>query len=405
MSTLSKARLRELACEAGLAVIAVTTADPFPSLAETLVERIRNGHLDGLAWFTEERARFSCTPRNLHPSARSIVSVALPYWQPDPSCPDDGIPRGRIARYAWGRDYHRTLLRRMERLHRLIEGELGRIVEARFLVDTARIVDRAVAARSGLGWYGKNTMILVPGYGSWVMLGELVLDVEVEPDPSLRPRCGRCTSCLDCCPTGALVAPYTVHTPWCISFLTIELRGPIPHELRPAMGNWVFGCDVCQEVCPYTGAARASDDPDIRPERIEHCFPPLTWLLRMTEHEFRSVYRGRAVLRAKRSGLARNAAVALGNVGSPADLAVLEETLTTHDLPLVRGHAAWAMARIDFASAQPVLERALARETDEYVRSEIEATLGSPPPAQGTPDRPQIRALGRPLLTPQIPAR
>ncbi len=382
MTSLTSVRLKVLAREAGLVVTGVTTAASFSDIAEMVLERIREGHMTGLEWFTEDRARFSADPRNLHPTARSIISVGVPYWQPDLQPPQDGEPHGRISRYAWGRDYHTTLRARMERLHACLEAELGRRIEARFLVDTARIVDRAAAVRAGVGWYGKNTMVLVPGYGSWVMLGELIVDIELEPDTPLRPRCGRCTSCLDACPTGALVEPYTLHVPRCISFLTIELRGPIPRELRPLMGNWVFGCDLCQEVCPYTGAARPVVDPDFRPERIEHCFPALTWLLRMTEEEFREVYRGRAVLRAKRSGLARNAAVALGNVGRPDDLAVLEEVLTRHDVPLVRGHAAWAMARIDAAAADPALRRALVSESDPYVRGEIRQALETPPPAR-----------------------
>ncbi|MDI3339093.1 MAG: tRNA epoxyqueuosine(34) reductase QueG [Sphaerobacter sp.] len=380
MSGIDRVRLRQLAAAARLTLLGVTTAEPFHELAALLEAHIRAGHMAGLDWFTEERARFSADPRNLHPTARSIVSVGLPYWQPDIVPPDDGVPRGRIARYAWGRDYHATLKARMRDLHARLEQELGRPLEARFLVDTARIVDRAAAARSGLGWYGKNTMILVPGHGSWVMLGELVLDIDLEPSPPLRPKCGRCTRCLDACPTGALIDAYRLHTPHCISYLTIELRGAIPRHLRPLMGNWVFGCDICQELCPYTGAAAPSADPDVRPERIEHAFPALHWLLRMSEEEFRAVYRGRAVLRAKRRGLARNAAVALGNVGTRADLALLEEVATAHDLPLVRGHAAWAIARIAGADSLPALRAILDREQDPAVREELRAILDDPPP-------------------------
>ncbi|MCX7622560.1 MAG: tRNA epoxyqueuosine(34) reductase QueG [Thermomicrobium sp.] len=376
---LTREELRELAARVGLSLIAVTTADPFPHLAELLVERIRAGYLRGMDWFDERRAEIAADPRFLHPTARSIVAVALPYWLPEIRPPDDGIVRGRIARYAWGLDYHRVLRERMRALHAALEARLGRRIEARFLVDTARIVDREVAARAGLGWQGKNTMILVPRYGSWVLLGELLLDIALEPDRPLRPRCGHCRSCLDACPTGALIAPYELFAPRCISYLTIEHRGPIPWDLRPLMGNWVFGCDVCQEVCPYTVAARSSDDPAVRPERIEHCFPPLEWLLRMTEEEFRTVYRQRPVLRAKRSGLARNAAVALGNIGDRQHLPLLEEVVATHDQPLARSHAAWAMARIDFAASEPFLRRALDHEDDTLVRQELERLLAAPP--------------------------
>lgn len=378
MAALDHARLRHLAAECQLTVTGVTTAEPFDGLAEMLEEHIRAGHMAGLDWFTVERAHFSTDPRNLHATAQSIITVGLPYWQPDVQPPDDDEPRGRISRYAWGRDYHKTLKQRMRALHARLEAELGRTIEARFLVDTARIVDRAAAARSGLGWYGKNTMILVPGHGSWVMLGELVVDLEIEPLPALKPKCGRCTRCLDACPTGALIDAYRLHTPRCISFLTIELRGPIPHELRPLMGNWVFGCDVCQEVCPYTGAARPSDDPVFQPAQIENAFPSLRWLLRMSEPEFRTVYRGTAVLRTKRAGLARNAAVALGNIGSRADLEVLEEAIVQHDEPLVRGHAVWAMARLAPEESIPFLSQRLAVEPDLDVRGEILTALGDP---------------------------
>jgi epoxyqueuosine reductase len=369
-------RVSHLAREAGLDVTGVTTAEPFGSeLEDVLIDRIRNGHLDGLPWFTEERARFSTSPTNLHDSARSIISVGVPYWNPHIEYPNDGILRGRISRYAWGRDYHKTLKKRMQRLHRLLEDEIGRPIEARHLVDTARIVDRAAAARSGLGWYGKNTMILVPRRGSWVMLGELVVDVDIQPDIPLKPKCGQCTRCLDICPTGALVDEYVLDTPKCISFLTIELRGSIPQDMRGQMGDWVFGCDMCQDICPYTNAALPEDDPEFRPKSIDHAYPPLEWLLTMTEEEFRREFSGTAVMRAKWPGLARNAAVALGNTGSAEHLDVLERTVSRHPEPLVRGHAVWAMGRIDRAASTKALKNLRARETDPEVIAEIDSVL------------------------------
>lgn len=375
---IDRARLAALAAQAGLSVTGVTSADPFDGLGEKLERHVRAGHVEGMDWFTVERSHFAANPQNLHGTARSIVAVGIPFWNPSIVPPDDDEPRGRIARYAWGRDYHKTFKTRMKEFHRLLEAETGRSIEARLLVDTARIVDRAVAARSGLGWYGKNSMILVPRHGSWVMLGELILDIELEPDPPLKSRCGQCRRCLDACPTGALIDDHTVHAPTCTSFLTIELRGTIPAEIRAKMGNWVFGCDVCQDVCPYTGAAQPEDDPDFRPERVEHAFPSLRWLLKMSEDEFREVYRGRAVLRAKRSGLGRNAAIALGNVGTAQDLDVLEETVMSHDEPLVRGHAAWAMGQIDRQGSLSFLEQRLEIERDSAVCQEIRHVIDGP---------------------------
>ena len=374
MNQLDRHRLAEIAAECGIVAVGVTTAEPFDGLGDLLADRVNAGNLRGLDWFTVERARYSADPRNLHPTGRSIISIGVPYRLEPVACPNDE-PRGKISRYAWGDDYHRTLKQRMGELHGRLERELGQQIEARFLVDTARIVDRAVAARSGLGWYGKNTLILVPGHGSWVMLGDMIVDVEIEPDEPLKPKCGRCTMCLDRCPTGALQPGYVVETPRCISYLTIELRDAIPHELRPLMGRWVFGCDDCQEVCPYTGAAKPNNDDAFSSKTIDNAFPRLRWLLTMPESEFRETYRGTAVLRAKRSGLARNAAIALGNCGSDDDLELLELVVSAHDLPLVRGHAAWAMARLNQAAAEPFLSRQLHTETDQTVRDEIQSAL------------------------------
>ncbi len=378
-------QVKGLARAHGLTVAAVTSADAFPGLEEHLVEHIAAGRVDGMGWFTPERAAVSADPRQLLPGARSILSVGVAYWSIDPGMPDDE-PRGRISRYAWGIDYHKLLKRRMKALHRAIEAELGYPVDARHLVDHARIVDRAVAARSGLGWYGKHSCIIVPGHGSWVMLGELLLDLDLEPDPPLDRDCGRCAICLTACPTGAIVAPYTVSAPLCLSYQTIEQRGAIPLALRAKMGDWVFGCDICQEVCPYTRAARPEPDPEFLPQHVDHAYPSLRWLLEMTEVAFRDRYAGKATLRTRRVGLARNAAVALGNVGTETDVDVLIAAARSHDEPLVRGHATWALGRLiergvaDGSTARGVRDRvdAIRRgDPDEMVRDEAASVLRS----------------------------
>ncbi len=371
------AAVKRIAAECGLTVSAVTTADAFPDLAGHLEQHIAAGRMTGLDWFTNERARFSADPHNLQRSAVSILSVGVAYWSIDPGKPDDDLPRGRISRYAWGVDYHDLLKQRMRKLHRAVEELVGRPVEARHLVDTARIVDRAVAARAGLGWYGKHTCVIVPGHGSWVLLGELLLDLELEPDPPLDKDCGRCRICLDRCPTGAIVAPYTVDTPRCLSYQTIEQRGAIPPEIRPLLGDWVYGCDVCQEVCPYTKAARPEPDPAFLPRSIANAYPSLRWLLSMTENEFRATYRDTPVPRAKRRGLARNAAVALGNIGTDDDIPVLITAVSDHDEPLVRGHAAWALGQRGGRSARRALDWIRIRDADFSVREEAEAALST----------------------------
>jgi epoxyqueuosine reductase len=367
--------VKELARECGLEITAIASAEPFNGLSEKLRRHIADGHVEGLDWFTEERAEFSADPANLMPNVRSLLSVGVPYWSLDEGKPEDGVPRGRISRYARGLDYHKFLKQRMKQLHARIEREAGRPVEARLLTDTARIVDRAVAARSGLGWYGKHSCIIVPGHGSWVMLGELLLDLDLEPDPPLNHDCGRCSICLDRCPTNAIVAPYTIHAPRCLSFQTIEQRDAIPREIRPLLGDWVFGCDVCQEVCPYTRAAKPTNDSAFLPRSLDNAYPSLPWLLRMTEEEFREVYRGTPVLRAKRRGMARNAAVALGNTRDVANVPVLVAALAQHEEPLVRGHAAWALGRLGGRTARLALERQRAAEMDSSVAEEIEAAI------------------------------
>jgi len=368
-------RIRELATECGLAVACVTTADPFPGLAEQLDQRVADGHLAGMDWFTPERSIVSANPRMLHDGARSIIAVGIPYFRSDIQAPNDGILRGRIARYAWGRDYHVTLKKRMEALRVLLMAEYGREINARLLVDTARIVDRAVSARAGVGWYGKHTNLIVPGHGSFVMLGELLVDLELPSSEPINKNCGACTICMHRCPTNAIVQPYVVDAPRCISFQTIEQRGVIPEHLRGKMENWVFGCDLCQDVCPYTGAARSMIDEAFAPAAIENAFPPLGWLLEMSEETFRSTYRGTAVLRTKRAGLARNAAIALGNTGSPDELPILARTMAQHDLWLVRAHAAWAIGAIGGDRGQDILRQALTHEVNEIVIHECQMAL------------------------------
>jgi epoxyqueuosine reductase len=364
-------QIKALALERGLTVSAVTSAEAFPELFPILRERIERGHLAGMDWFTTERAAQSCDPTTLMANPVSIISVGVAYFARDDEKPDDGVARGRISRYARGVDYHQILPTRMRALHVAIEALVGEPVVARFVTDHARIVDRAVAARAGLGWYGKNACIIVPGHGSWVMLGELLVDLDLEPDEPLSKDCGRCRICLDHCPTGAIVAPYTIHAPACISFQTIEQRGAIPRELRPRLGDWVFGCDVCQEVCPYTRAADDDPDAEFLARDIEHAYPALHLLLEMSTATFRERYRGTAVLRAKRAGLARNAAVALGNIGSDEDVPHLARAVLGHDEALVRGHAAWALGRIGGVAARRALDRAWERERDPAARAEI----------------------------------
>ncbi len=369
--SLSRQTLAAMASDAGLSLLGVTDSSPFLQTADYVENHIRSGHTTGMDWFTVQRAHQSADPATLQTSVLSIVSVGLPFWSGPVDKPDDGVLRGRIARYAWGRDYHRVMKRRMKTFGELLSEHTGVENEYRFLVDTARVFDRAVAARSGLGWFGKNSMIIVPGHGSWVMLGELYLDLHIPSDLPLSNNCGRCSICIDKCPTQAIIEPYRVHAPRCISYLTIEERGILPVELRSKMSDWVFGCDICQNVCPYTAAAKRFRDVEFEPARLDNAFPSLEALVSIDEAEFYDLFRGTAVVRAKRRGMARNAVVALGNSQDLRAVPVVENAASQHDEPLVRGHAVWALGNLLGIDARSSLRTLTTTETDDYVQREI----------------------------------
>jgi epoxyqueuosine reductase len=253
----------------------------------------------------------------------------------------------------------------------------ARAFRAKTYVDHGWMLDRAAAARAGIGWLGKNTNLLVPGIGSNVLLCEIVTSAELQPDQPIAKNCGACDACLRVCPTGALVAPGVLDNRKCISFWTIEHRGIIPREVRPLLGDWIFGCDLCQEVCPVNNAAtpavpdpRAIDTfgPSLDPR------PGLEDLLALDEAEFQARYRESAVWRARRSGLLRNACVALGNIADRSSVPALSAALED-DEPLVRGHAAWALGRLGGSAAAAALEEALSRESEAWVREECELAL------------------------------
>jgi epoxyqueuosine reductase len=246
---------------------------------------------------------------------------------------------------------------------------------ARYYVDTGPVIDRAAARRAGIGWFGKNTLIITKRkYGSWVFLGEILTDLEIAPDAEADGDCGQCRICLDACPTGAIVAPYTVDARRCISYLTIEHRGVIPRDLRPHIGDHIFGCDICQAVCPHNVRTAAARHPELAPRHDAGLRPELIPLLNISEPEFQRRFRGSPVKRTKRRGLRRNVAVALGNAGDPAAVPALAEALEDADA-LVRVHAAWALGRIGGADARGHLRRRSRCERDPEVRDEIDCAL------------------------------
>jgi epoxyqueuosine reductase len=241
-------------------------------------------------------------------------------------------------------------------------------VSARWYVDDGPMLDRAAAARAGLGWFGKNTNILTKELGSWVFLGQIITDLELEPDPPLQKTCGSCVRCIDACPTGAIVAPYVIDNTRCISYQTIENRGPIPIELRPLMLDWVFGCDICQEVCPVNRKETPTKETDFGRRNLS--VADLVEILQMTDDDFLERFAGSPIMRAKLVGLQRNACVALGNLKAATAVPALANALAT-GAPLVRSHAAWALGRIGGVDAGNTLASAALTETNEDVLAEI----------------------------------
>ncbi len=397
---LSTQAIKEYAYSLGFDAVHITSAAAFPEVERVIKERIAHGLMDGLPWFTAERADVSCYPDALLPEAQSIIALSMVYLTEQPDEQETGTPRGRIARYAWGDDYHDIIKPRLQQfstwLHGYTRQEMGAEAETRLFVDTGRMVDRAVAQRAGLGWYGKNTNILTKGWGSWIFLAEIVTNLPLMTDEPLKANCGSCEICLHACPTGALPNPYELDNTRCIAFLTIELRGSIPLELRPLMGNLIFGCDICQEVCPVNKVAEkrlglrdTNGRPIISAQNIRKgatfhqefrsrppvgSSPELIPLLSLTEEEFRERFRHSPIKRAKRRGLLRNVCVALGNIGDPQAVPALIGALHDHE-PLVRGHAAWALGCIGDEQALVALRAALEMEEDMEVRKEIQCAL------------------------------
>ena len=371
MGTLERS-IKKYGEELGFDLVGIASAEPFLRDEHAAIQRIREGFMDGLPWYTEERVHRATHPELLLPEARSVISLAMSYLTGEPESGGDG-PAGRTGRYAWGDDYHRVLKARLREFVEGLSQRVGRPVNSRIFVDDGPMNDRAAAERAGVGWFGKNTNISTPSHGSWVFLGNVITDLDLEPDTPLAKTCGSCVRCIDACPTGAIVAPFVIDNTRCISFLTIELRGPIPRDMRPLVGDWVFGCDICQDVCPVNRKAALGLEPAFQ-QRHDFAAPALLPLLELTDDSFREKFRDSPIKRAKRVGLQRNVCVALGNIGDPSAVPALAKSLNTSDA-LVRQHAAWALGRIGGREASEALESALAREEDPAVREEIEMSL------------------------------
>jgi epoxyqueuosine reductase len=360
------ARTIELARAAGFDLCGIAPAAEFPELAR-LKEWLERGHAGEMTYLRDDRRR---SPARAMPEARSVIVCALNYNTSFPASTDAARPeesaagpRGWISRYAWGDDYHDVLGEKLEALIADLRAEFREPFEARAYVDTGPVVERVAAKHAGLGWLAKNTCLINEGLGSWLFLGVILttLDLVEADDAPLTPApdlCGNCRLCIDACPTEAIVEPYVLDARRCISYLTIELRGAIPLEFRERVGRHVFGCDICQDVCPWNRRSPATPLANFQPRQLNgHSLfsPELSWLLSMSEEEFREIFRRSPVKRTKWRGLVRNACVAIGNSGlrpgqpGYAEIALRLSELAASGDAILTEHAQWALERIGSA--------------------------------------------------------
>ncbi len=367
-------QIQRRAHELGFALVGITPAERSQTL-QRYRAWLENGYA-GEMDYLERHLPLKEDPRRLLAEAKSVISLAMNYYTLDPPellAADPG--RGQISRYAWGDDYHEVI---RERLRQLVEFIRQRFAETepdcRICVDTAPILEREYAQKARLGWIGKNTNLINWRSGSWYFLAEVLVNVQLTPTTEpLRGTCGTCTRCIEACPTDAIVAPNVLDSRLCISYLTIELKESIPAELRPKMGNLIFGCDICQEVCPWNSKATPTTESAFYP-REGNLAPALLSLVNMTQAEFSSRFKGSPIKRAKRRGFLRNVLVAIGNWGARKALPALEIALSDSE-PLVRSHAAWAVGQIGGETAAKLLQTRLVVEEEPEVIAEIQGAL------------------------------
>jgi len=373
----SKKEIRQLAVDFGFDYAAISSAFPSAREAQALEEWCDAGR-HGDMRYMQRTLDLRRVPQKLMPEIQSILSLGVSYYSNEPVLiPQPPNVSGRVARYAWGLDYHEVIQERLKNLCLKMNSLFGDDLLAQTATDAQPLLERSFAYQAGLGFYGKNTNIIFPGAGSWLFLAEVLLNIELEPDgPPVKQGCGSCKECINQCPTGALPGDYTLDARKCISYLTIENKGVIPREMRSAIGPWVFGCDVCQECCPFNARQKQARWPEFSSR-----FGVGPWLdLRQTlgirtSNEFKARFQRTPLMRAKRSGLLRNACVTAGNLQTEELIKPLAEVLSDDSEPLIRLHGAWALGRWKSPDCINILKKAWEKELDVEVRHEIEFSL------------------------------
>jgi epoxyqueuosine reductase len=383
-------QIKNAARELGFEVVSITGVAPLARDDAAFREWREAGFAAGMDYMTR-RTELHANPAALVPAAQSLVTLAINYYANAPAFLHESR-YGRVARYAWGRDYHDVVKPRLVLLAAEMEKLAARKLNARCFVDAVPLLERAAAARAGLGFFGKNTNLLQPQSGSWYFLSEILVDLELPADDhEIKVGCGSCRRCLDACPTSAFAAPYRLDSGRCISYLTIENKGAIARDLRALMGEWIFGCDACQEmlpgatkygplpvitrgeselVCPFNRFAKETTWREFHPDSgVGNRLDLVEVLSIATDEEFRKRFKGTPLTRPKRRGLLRNAAVVAANIGCTAAVPTLIERIKHDPEPLIRSHSLWAIAHLDPSKAAPLIEKSL-KDFDPQVRDE-----------------------------------
>ncbi|MBI3949391.1 MAG: tRNA epoxyqueuosine(34) reductase QueG [Acidobacteria bacterium] len=367
------ATVKEQARRLGFNAVGVIRVEPLTDEERCYLKWIEDGMSADMAYL-QCQPTLRARPNELAPTARSIISLAVNYYSGefDPLKPGEG----RIARYAWGLDYHEVIPPTLWALVASIENLVGRKVKARCFVDAVPLLERAVARRAGLGRIGFNSCLITDRFGSWVFLSDILLDVELAPDEEDARTCLSTFDCIINCPTGAIPEPYVVDARRCISYQTIENRGIIPRHMRPLMGDWLFGCDVCQEVCPHNRVLLKTTWKEFYPESGVGKTLSIHEVLSIHSDEiFRHRFRHTALLRTKRRGLVRNATIVAANTKHEPAIPLLKNLIESDPDPIIRGHAVWALGQFSGGQFATVLEQAL-KDEDPFVRQEAQAAMG-----------------------------
>jgi len=367
--------VKEEAHRLGFTLAGVTTPDP-PSHFDVYQRWIESGNHASMSYLSSERALHRrADPRTILPECQSILVCGTMYLPEDSFASTRASPV-QISSYALGDDYHAIFKDRLESLIHIIEGRLNKPFKHLFYSDTGPLLERELAQRAGLGWIGKNTCLIHPQLGSYLLLAEVLFEIPLQPDPHFPyDRCGTCTRCIDACPTGCILPDRTLDARRCISYLTIEEKQSIDYDLRGAVGNWLFGCDICQQVCPWNQRfAKPTEDPAFQPRPfLKH--PTVIDFLRLKPEAWRKHLIGSPLERPRRKGLVRNAIIIAGNARDESSIPLLAELLQSDPEPAVRAHAAWALGQISGRAALSSLKAAGDEETDPIVQGEIKRAL------------------------------